>query len=530
VAVTEAGPHEIATGADTTDDTAPAGGLAALLGTVSHLTIGRLYLASAFVLLVVGRVAGILVDVERIDTSSTTVLDEFLGPAFSAHQLIDLFLFLLPAFVGLAIAVVPLQVGAATVAFPRAAAASFWTWLLSSGVVIAGYVIDGGPPGLGTDTDGILLWTVGLGGAVAALLVATVCVLTTVLALRTAGMTVDRVPMFTWGAFVAGMVWLVSLPVLVAGLVLTYVDVEYDAGLGAASHLGWAFGAPQVFAFALPALGLLLDVVPVAAGVRLRSRGTLLAFVGLAGVLSFGAELVAADESVYEDVLYVGAAFALLLPILAIGGGVADTLRRGRMRPIGPLVLALSAFVLLLAGVAANALRVIDNLDLVGTSADAAVRELAVVAGIAGVAGAAQYWATKLFGAQLKEVGGVFVALLLLLGGLAMGVADVWSGLLDQPDGVATAASVRDGVEALNVVALAGGVLVLVGVLLLLVNLAAGRGGGDGGDGADRGEVPPDPWDGQTLEWATASPPAPGGPGPLDPVTSATPLLDRKEA
>ena len=526
MAVTEAAPHAVVTGTDTTDDTAPRGGLANLLGTVDHLTIGRLYLASSLLLLVLGRVAGILVDVERIDTGTTTVLDEFLGPAFSAHQVIDLFLFLVPAFVGLAIAIVPLQVGASTVAFPRAAAASFWTWLLSSGVVIASYFIDGGPPGLGTDTDGILLWTVGMGGAVAALLMATVCVLTTVLALRTAGMTVDRVPLFTWGSFVAGAVWLVSLPVLVAALVLTYVDVQYDAGLGAASHLGWAFGAPQVFAFALPVLGLLLDVAPVAAGARLRSRGTLLVLVALAGMLSFGAELVVADESVYQDALYVGAAFALLVPVLAVGGGMADTLRRGRLRPIAPLVLAVSAFLLLLAGVAANALRVIDNLDLVGTSADAAVRELAVVAGIAGVAGAAQYWATKLFGAQLKPAGGVFVALLLVAGGLAMGVADVWSGFLDQPDGVATAASVRDGVEALNTVAVVGGVLVLVGVLLLLVNLAVGRGGGDDAEG----EVPADPWDGQTLEWATSSPPVPGGPGPLDPVTSATPLLDRKEA
>jgi heme/copper-type cytochrome/quinol oxidase subunit 1 len=350
-----------------------------------------------------------------------------------------------------------------------------------------------------------------------------VCVLTTVLTLRTAGMTVDRVPMFTWGSFVAGAVWLVSLPVLVAVLALTYLDVEYGAGLGAADHLAWAFGMPQVFAFAVPALGLLLDVVPVSAGQRLRSRGAFLVLVALAGLLSFGAELLTADDSIYQDALYVGAAFALLVPMLAIAGGVADTLRRGRPRPTAPLLLAVASLLLLLAAAVTNAVRVIDNFDLIGTSADAAVRELVVVAGLAGVAGAAQYWSTKLFGASLKEGLGRLTALVLLFGGLLVGVPDLVSGFLDQPDGVAALPAVEDGVEAMNAISLVGGVLVLVGLLLVLLNLAVGR----TGDGDD---VPSDPWDGHTLEWVTASPPLPGGPGSIEPVTSATPLLDRKEA
>jgi cytochrome c oxidase subunit 1 len=82
---------------------------------------------------------------------------------------------------------------------------------------------------------------------------------------------------------------------------------------------------------------------------------------------------------------------------------------------------------------------------------------------------------------------------------------------------------VEDGVEALNGLWTAGAALGALGALLVLVALVTGRGKADG-------DVPADPWDGHTLEWATASPPAPGGPGPIEPVTSATPLLDRKEA
>lgn len=527
MAVTEAAEAHTAGESHVAVATPATGGFVGTLGTVDHVTIGRLFVVTSLVFLVVGRVAGVLVDVERLDTSSVSILDEYLGQVFSLHLVADPFLFLLPAFLGVAIAVVPLQVGAATVAFPRAAAAAFWTWLLSGGVLLTSYFIDGGLPPFGTDRDGTLLTIVGLGGVVAGLLLATVCVLTTVLALRTAGMTVDRVPMFAWGTFVAGVVWLISLPVLVAVLVLAYVDVRYGAGVGASSRLAWAFGIPQIFAFAFPAVGVLLDVVPVAAGARNRSRGVLLGATALAAFLTFGADTMAGgdDPSIFQDVFYVGASIALLLALLVIAGGVANTLRRGRLNLSGPLFFGLLGFVLVLTGAAINAVRVIDEFDLVGTSADSAVTELAIVGGLLGVGGALQFWATKLFGAQLREGLGRLAAIVIFLGGLAVGVPDFISGFLDQPYGAGALPFVEDGVEALNAVALVGGVLVLVGVLLLVLNLVAGRNGDD-----DDGAVPADPWDGHTLEWATTSPPTPGGLGPIEAVTSATPLLDQKES
>jgi len=525
MAVTEAAEPQAAAAAAGTDadDAVEVGGLAGLLGSADHLVIGRLFVATSLLLLIVGRVAGLLVDVERVDTSSLSILDEHAGQVFSLHLVVDLLLFLVPAFLGIAIAIVPLQIGASTVAFPRAVAASYWAWLLSSGVLLAGYLVDGGPAGVGTDRDGVLLWIVGLGGALGALLVATVCLLTTVLTLRTAGMSLDRVPMFTWTSFVAGVVWLVSLPVAVAVLVLNYLDVRYGAGVGVDSQLWWVFGAPQVFAFALPALGLLLDAVPVAAGARLRSRGVLLAAVVVAGLLTFGADLLAAgeDPSILGDALYVGGSIALLLPLLVIAGGVAEAARRGTLALSSPVVFGFLSLLLLLAAAVVNAVRVIDSLDLIGTSADAAVRELVVVAGLLGVAGAAHYWATKLFGTQLKEGLGRLAALVVFVGGLAVGVPDLISGFLDQPDGIAELASVEDGVEALNVVTALGGLVVLAGVALVIANLLTGR---------SDGEVPADPWDGHTLEWATASPPILGAQGPIEAVTSATPLLDTKEA
>lgn len=497
------------------------GGFAGLLGTVDHVGLGRLWVAASLLFLLAAGIAGALVGVERLDTADAGVLEGALGELYDLHATAAIFLFLLPAFLGIAIAVVPLQVGATTVAFPRAAAAAFWTWFLSGGVLLASYAVDGGVAG--TDTEGVLLWTVGLGGVVVALVLGAVCVVTTVATLRTAGMTLDRVPPFSWAMFAAGTVWVLSLPVLFAGLVLHYLDVQYDAGLGAASVLGWAYGPMQVIAWAVPALGLLLEAAPVAAGVRQRHHGVLLGAIGATALLGFGAWTLTAgdDPGIVHDFLYVVMAFAVVLPLLVVAGGVADTLRRGRLNPTSPLLFGVVALLALLAGAVAHALRAIDGLELAGTTADPAVVHLVLGAGAIGVVGALHHWATKLFGAQLGEGAGRLAAVLLLLGGLALAVPDLVSGFLGQPAGVAQVGAVEDGVEALNALSLAGGALLLLAVLVVLVNIVGGA--------ARRGEdVPADPWGGHTLEWATSSPPTPGGPGPIEPVTSPAPLLDRR--
>lgn len=522
----QAGSHTL------TDDGARderAGGFAAMLGTIDHVGLGRLWVLASLLFLLAAGVAGGLVGVERLDPGEIDVLDDALPEILSLHATAAIFLFLVPAFLGVATAVVPLQIGASTVAFPRAAATAFWGWFLSSGVLLASYAVEGGPGG--SDRDGILLWAVGLGGVLVSLCLASLCVATTVWTLRTAGMGLARVPAFSWSMLVASVVWLLSLPVLLAAVVLLYLEVQYDAAIGAGSLLTWAFKPPQVFAYAIPALGLLFEAVPVAAGVRQRSHGVVLGAIGGFGILAYGADMLftGRDVSITQDALYVVAAFAILLPLLAALGGAADTLRRGRLNLTSPLLFGLAAALALVLAAAAGAVRVIDGLDLVGTTADPAVGHLALGAGAIAVIGALHHWSTKLFGTPMSEGIGRLAALVLLAGGAVLAVPDLVSGLLEadgadagQLAGLAPQ-EVADGVEALNLVSLLGGALVLLGVLLVLVNLV--------GAAARRPDepVPDDPWDGHTLEWRTTSPPSPGGPGPLEPVTSPAPLLDLKE-
>jgi cytochrome c oxidase subunit 1 len=497
-------------------------GFAATLGTADHIVLARLWILASTLFLLGAGVAGGIIGVERLDTTSIDVIDGALGDLASLHVSAGVFLFLVPMTLGVATAVVPLQLGASSIAFPRGAAAAFWIWFLSGGVMVASYFIDGGPAG--SDPDGVALWYVGLGGVLVGLVLATVTVLTTLWAGRTAGMYLDRIPMFSWSMLVAGSVWLVSLPMLIAVLVLQYLGVRY----GSFEELPvarWATGAPQVFAYALPALGLLLDAVAVAAGGRLANRGVLLGAVGAAGILSFGAWLVAAgtDPAIYQDALYVGAAFALVLPLLVVGGGVSSTLRRGRPAPTSGLLFGIAAYLLLLTGAVVNAVRVIDGLDLTGTTADSSVVHFVLLAGLVGVAGAVHHWSSKIFGVVLAEGTARTAAVVLLLGTVLLAGPDLVSGFLDQPAGLLPEQA-EDGVEALNAVALGGGVVVTLGIILVVVNVLAGAAKRNGD------VVAVDPWgNGQTLEWLAASPPSPSGIGPVEPVISAEPLLDAKE-
>src|SRR5690606_35203973 len=160
----------------------------------------------------------------------------------------------------------------------------------------------------------------------------------------------------------------------------------------------------------------------------------------------------------------------------------------------------------------------------VGTTADTSVTHLALAGGAVGLAGALHHWAPKLFGSLLGEGLGRAAAGLLLLGGLLLAVPDLVSGFLDQGTGVTPerVGQPDSGVAPRSAASRGGGALVRLGGGGVRVNRV--------GASARRSDepVPDDPWGGHTLEWRTASPPLPGGPGPLEPVTSPAPLLDAR--
>ncbi len=509
-------------------ETRAPGGLAGVVGTGDHKVVGRLYIGAALVFVLVAGVAGQLLGIDRVDGSrADTILSrDTFAQVFTLHSTASVFLFLLPLLLGIALCVVPLQVGSTTVAFPRAAAASFWGWLVGGTLLLAAYAINGGPGG--GSADGVRLWVASFAMVLVALLLGALCVVTTVLTLRAPGMDLARVPLFAWSMLVAGVLWLLTLPVLVGMLLLIFVDHRYGRvafGENATiyARVRWAFFLPQVYAFALPALGFIGDVIPVAAGARTARRPVAFGAIAAFGALGFGAF---AQTAVYEGAVrqpvYDAMAILAILPVLALLGGWATTIRGGRPRLISPLLFAVASLLMLLVAVLAGAISSIGRFDLQGTLFDTAqVHYTTLAATIAGL-GALWYWATKILGRPLAEGPGRLAALVLLIGTVLLAFPDLLSGAF----GEGREAGV--GIEALNAVSAAGGAITILGVLLAVLGLLGGLKGRRAT--GDEARVDDDPWEGHTLEWATASPPAPDNFAEPPEVTSAEPLLDRREA
>jgi heme/copper-type cytochrome/quinol oxidase subunit 1 len=513
----------------------PATGIAAVLGSGEHKTIGRLWIFTAFVHLVIAGVTGALVGVERVDTSGLgDVLDaDVFAQTYSLHAVAGTFLFLLPLLLGLAIHVVPLQVGSATLAFPRAAAAAYWTYLIGGGVLIASFLADGGP--FGGDAEAVELFVASFIAVLVALTLAAICVATTVFALRAPGMGLHRTPLFSWSSLVTAALVVLTLPVLAALMLLVYVDHRYGPTFlggsdGVFARIAWAWGQPSVYVFAIPVLGIVGDIVPVAARTRITLHRVAMGCIGAFGLFAFGAwampgfsptDDTASSLEFVGEVPFYAFSILVLLPALAFAGLLGDTLRRGSLALTSPLLWAMSALLMLLAGAANGILVSIEPFDLVGTTAQAAQAHYVLVAALLGLFAGLVHWAPKLFGTLVPELPSKVLAGLALVATVLLCLPDLITGFLEQSARLGGVTDDVDAVEALNVVSIAGGLL-LVLVALAFVGLVfkAAAGPADAGD---------DPWEGHTLEWATTSPPPAGNfAAALPAITSEAPVYDAR--
>jgi heme/copper-type cytochrome/quinol oxidase subunit 1 len=536
--VTADAPAAASAATEPTAQASPAPGLAALLGTGDHKVIGRIWIVAALIHLVLGGVASAAVAAERIDSATFDVISSDWFAQIASYRSISLgFLFLLPLTIGIATSIVPLQVGSPTLAFPRAAAAAAWTYLLGGALVIASYAIDGGVGG--SDTDGVRLFVASFGLVLLALTVAWITIVTTVVTLRPRGMRLHRAPLFAWSSLVAGAVWIVTLPVLAGVTILSYLDVRYGAPLGGGSgdvyaRIAWVFGTPGVYAFAIPALGVIGSVVPVFTQTRHQQHRVAQGLIGAFGALSIGAWTMPRFGDLGLPYLYDGpwivVSFAILLPVLGLLGLWALTAQRGKPVAGSPLVFAVASVLVLLLGLGAGAVQAVkpiktivdgDGTSLWGTAWSSGVTSLVLLATAIALVGALTYWAPKLFGRSLDETPAKGLAPLFLLGALVWGVPQLVAGLFGQPGPAGLRAA--DNVDLLDTLSL----ITTIGAGLLAV--AMGAWVGLLAKALARGErAVDDPWNGHTLEWATSSPPPVGNFGELPKISSEAPLYDAR--
>jgi len=346
-----------------------------------HKVIGRLWILGSLLFGLFAVLADILVRFERTGTGSRNSDGDRVFQVFSSLNAYDqwfslqrvslVFLFVVPLLIGIAMTMVPLQLGAPSVAFPRAAAAALWTWAVSGVILVVSWAIDGGfVEREGAVSQATQLSMVAFGAVVLAILAASMVIVTTIFTERSKGMSLYNVPLFTWSMLVACSIWLLSLPVLVANLMVMWVDARGPAAQGFGNsdlygQIAWVFDQPQVFAFAIPVLGMIGELIPVAVRRRLKQYDLAMIAIGAFGAFSFGAYAQTFfNPGANSTWLYVLGSIALLLPVLLMLGTVGLTVKAAAQRPTitTHLGLALMGLVALLAAGAVALVRVLDSL------------------------------------------------------------------------------------------------------------------------------------------------------------------------
>ena len=517
------------------------------LTTTDHKRLGRLYIGTGAVAFLGSAVTALLLAIERISPTREMLDVGSLTQLFSMQRFGFTYLALVPLLLGVALAVVPLQVGSRSLAFPRLAAAGFWAWFIGAVLAVYALVNNGGPNG--GNARFVDLFTLAALLVAAGLLFGAVSLVTTIMTTRAPGMNMRRVPFFTWSALVGSLGLLVALPVLIGALVYLYVAHRYasDSDLSGNRALGqwagFAFTQPTTIIFAIPVFGFLAETVATATRQRLRPRGAIYTGIALVGVAMFGTVLqwpatlrVGFMDASFGDKLNDLFPFALvhLLPLLGAFIALSLSLKGLAARPkiSAQLVFALFAGLLAFLGIAGSALNHVGDAGLIGTTFEEGTWLALVFASVLATMGAVAYWGPKWWGRLMPMKAVLPLALLGFAGAGISALALMIAGFADQPGGIFPA--VETGKDAVvnfdysgpmglwNTLNSVGIGLVLVSVLAFTaLALRSFRTGEIAGD---------DPWDGHTLEWATTSPAPSHNFAEVHIVKSAEPLLDLKPA
>ncbi|MCW2525517.1 MAG: cytochrome c oxidase subunit, partial [Pseudonocardiales bacterium] len=251
--------------------------------TTDHKLIGRMYLISAFIYFIIGGILALLMRAELARPGMQFLSPEQYNQLFTMHGTIMLLFFATPLVFAFANLVLPLQIGAPDVAFPRLNAFSYWLYLFGATTALSGFATPQGaadfgwtaytPLSLQTNTPGVGadLWIVGLALSGLGTILGGVNMITTVITMRAPGMTMFRMPIFTWNILVTSVLVLLAFPILTAALLVLYADRHLgtqvyspqNGGPVLWQHLFWFFGHPEVYIIALPFFGIVTEIIPV---------------------------------------------------------------------------------------------------------------------------------------------------------------------------------------------------------------------------------------------------------------------------
>jgi len=337
-----------------------------------HKTIGYLYLITSFAFFCIGGLLALAIRAELFDPAIQIVRSaEQFNQFFTMHGTIMLLLFATPLFVGFGNIIVPLQIGAPDVAFPRLNMFSYWLFLFGGIIACAGFLTPKGAasfgwtaymplssvtysPGLGGN-----LWVMGLAMTGFGTIFGSVNFITTVVTMRAPGMTMFRMPIFTWNVLITSVLALIAFPVLAAALFAlgsdrilgTQILAPENGGAMLWQHLFWFFGHPEVYIIALPFFGIVSEILPVF------SRKPIFGYKGLvfATIAIAGLSVTVWAHHMYATGAVLLPFFAVMTMLIAVPTGVKffnwiGTMWRGKITFDTPMLWSVGFLVTFLFG------------------------------------------------------------------------------------------------------------------------------------------------------------------------------------
>jgi cytochrome c oxidase subunit 1 len=500
------------------------GSLLRYLHTTDPKDIAILYLTTSFAFFMAGGAMAMLMRAELAQPGMQFLSNEQYNQLFTMHGTIMLLLYATPILFGFANYVLPLQIGAPDVAFPRLNAFSYWLFLFGGLTVMAGFLTPGGAadfgwfayhplagaahsPGVGGD-----LWFMGLVVAGLGTILGGVNFITTVVCLRAPGMTMFRMPIFTWNIFITMILILIAFPILTAALLGAEADRHlgahvFDPANGGAilwQHLFWFFGHPEVYIVALPFFGIVTEVFPVF------SRKPLFGYKALVYATIAIAALSAAvwAHHMYATGAVLLAFFSLTTFLIAIPTGIkffnwVGTMWRGQLTFESPMLFAVGFLVTFLFGGLTGILLASPPVDFHVSDTYFVVAHFhyvlfgtIVFATYSGI----YFWFPKMTGRMMDETLGKVHFWLTFIGFHGTFLVQHWLGNIGMPRRYADYLP-TDGFTTLNTVSSIFAFILGASTLPFIYNVFRSYRYG-------RVVTVDDPWGfGNSLEWATSCPP-----------------------
>ncbi len=504
-------------------------GLISWLTTVDHKRVGLLYGFSALFFFLVGGVEALLIRIQLAVPNNTFLQHQTYNELFTMHATTMIFLAVMPLSAAFFNYIMPLQIGARDVAFPRLNGFAFWIFLAGAIILNVGWFIKSSSPDIGwfgyapltskayssqfagdISTD---LWVMGLQILGVSSVIGSLNFIVTIINLRAPGMTMMRLPVFTWMTLITAFLIILSFPAITIALVELMMDRNFDTGFFEISkgglpilwqHLFWVFGHPEVYILILPAMGVISEILPTFARKPLFGYPIVVFSGASIGFLGFGVW----SHHMFTTGLgaVATAAFSLATMAIAVPTGVKifnwiGTLWNGHLKMTTPMMFALGFIWMFMIGGFSGVMHAAAPADAQQQDSYFVVAHFhyvliggSVFALLAGI----HYWFPLIFGRKVSEFWGKLSFWVIFVGFNVTFFPMHFLGL----NGMPRRTAVYDGNmgwNSPNFIATVGAFILGIGIAIYFVVMIytyfkgqkAGR----------------DPWDGRTLEWSIPNPP-----------------------